>query len=153
MKQINTIIQTKVNYSVFISRVVLGLVLFPHGAQSMLGWYGGSGFASTMSYLTSIMDLPHLVAVLVISLQFFGSLMLIAGLLSRPVALGIACMFIGMIITVHLPHGFFMNWFGTQSGEGYEYHLLVIGLCALPVIEGSGSISLDRLLMKKVYAK
>lgn len=53
---------------------------------------------------------------------------------------------IGAVVTSHLQNGFFMNWFGNQKGEGFEYHLLVIGLSLAVVVVGSGKYSLDKLL-------
>jgi putative oxidoreductase len=61
-------------------------------------------------------------------------------------AFGIALVMLGAIFMVHLPNGFFMNWFGNQKGEGFEYHLLAIGLALVIMINGSGRYSVDRLL-------
>jgi len=51
-------------------------------------------------------------------------------------------------LMVHVQNGFFMNWFGNQSGEGFEYHLLVVGMSLALVISGGGKWSLDRLMLK-----
>lgn len=148
-KIVNNIIQTEQSTAMLLVRILLGLVIFSHGAQSMIGWFGGTGFTSTMYYLTSIMQLPYIIALSVILLQFFGSILIILGVLVRPVALAMSGMFVGMIVTVHLDHGFFMNWFGDKSGEGFEYHILVLALCATLMIEGAGRFSLDRFLFKQ----
>jgi putative oxidoreductase len=137
-------------WSSFILRVVLGLVMFPHGAQKMLGWYGGFGFTGTMGFFTDTMHLPWIVAVLVIVGEFFGSLGLLAGLLTRFTAASLAVIMVGAIVTTHVPHGFFMNWFGKQAGEGYEYHLLVIGMCAALLTSGAGRWSVDGAIAKKL---
>jgi len=50
------------------------------------------------------------------------------------------------IAMVHHQFGFFMNWFGAQKGEGYEYHLLVIAMAVLVILRGAGAVSLDRAL-------
>ena len=105
-------------------RLILGLVIFPHGAQKLLGWFGGYGFSATMKAMTD-MGLPAVIVFLVIVAEFFGSLGLITGFLTRFSAFGIATVMLGAILTVHGKVGFFMNWFGQQQGEGYEYHLLV----------------------------
>jgi putative oxidoreductase len=128
-------------------RVVLGVVFFAHGAQKMLGWFGGYGFQGTMGFFEH-MGMPAPVAFLIICTEFFGGLGLIVGLLSRIAALGIGVEMIGAIFLVHLPNGFFMNWFGTQKGEGFEYHLLVIAGAAALLLRGSGAFSLDRSLSK-----
>jgi len=54
------------------------------------------------------------------------------------------------ILTVHMSNGFFMNWFGKQAGEGFEYHLLAIGLAVAVMIGGSGAASIDRALTDEV---
>ncbi|MGQ0810166.1 MAG: DoxX family protein [Nitrospiraceae bacterium] len=133
-----------------ILRLTLGLVMFPHGAQKMLGWYGGFGFSGTMGFFTETMHLPWIVALLVISGEFFGSLGLLAGLLTRFTAASLAIIMIGAIATTHLPHGFFMNWFGKQAGEGYEYHLLVIGIGLALMITGAGKWSVDGVLAQEM---
>jgi putative oxidoreductase len=128
-------------------RLVLGLVLFAHGAQKMLGWFGGFGFHGTMDAFAH-MGMPGAVAFLIICTEFFGGLGLIVGLLTRIAALGIAGLMIGAIFLVHLPNGFFMNWMGTQKGEGIEYHLLVLAMAAALLLRGAGAFSLDRMLSK-----
>ncbi len=133
-----------------ILRLTLGLVMFPHGAQKMLGWFGGHGFAGTMGFFTGTMHLPWIIAFLVIMGEFFGSLALIVGFLTRFVAASFVVIMVGAIVTSHLPHGFFMNWFGRQQGEGYEYHLLVIGISAALFLTGAGKWSADRLVVERV---
>jgi putative oxidoreductase len=128
-------------------RVVLGVVFFAHGAQKMLGWFGGYGFHGTMGFFEH-MGMPAPVALLVIATEFFGGLGLIVGLLTRIAALGIGCEMIGAIFMVHLPNGFFMNWTGNQKGEGFEYHLLAIAIAAALLLRGAGAFSLDRSLAK-----
>jgi putative oxidoreductase len=128
-------------------RLVLGVVYFAHGAQKMLGWFGGYGFHGTMGFFTQ-MGMPAPVAFLVICTEFFGGLGLIFGLLTRIAALGIGVEMIGAIFMVHMPNGFFMNWAGNQKGEGFEYHLLAIAMCAALLLRGAGAFSVDRVLSK-----
>jgi len=130
-------------------RVLLGLVLFPHGAQKLLGWFGGYGFNGTMGFLTGTVGLPWILAFLVILIEFFGTLLLIAGFATRIVAVGVISLFTGIIFTSHLHNGFFMNWGGSQAGEGYEYHLLAIGVALALLISGAGKWSIDYSLRKK----
>jgi putative oxidoreductase len=92
--------------------------------------------------------MPAPVAVLIICAQFFGGLGLVAGLLTRIASLGIAGLMIGAIFMVHLQNGFFMNWMGTQKGEGIEYHLLALAMAAALLLRGAGAFSLDRTLAK-----
>ena len=127
-------------------RLVLGVVFFAHGAQKMLGWFGGYGFHGTMGFFTQQMGIPAPLAFLAICAEFFGGLGLILGLLARIAALGIITNMLVAIVTVHTANGFFMNWSGQQKGEGFEYHLLAITLALIVVIKGSGALSVDRML-------
>ena len=126
-------------------RLVLGVVFFAHGAQKMLGWFGGYGFHATMGFFGHL-GLPAPVAFLVICTEFFGGLGLIVGLLTRIAALGIGGEMIGAIFLVHLPNGFFMNWTGAQKGEGVEYHLLVLAMAGTLLLRGAGKFSADHAL-------
>src|SRR5437867_10374309 len=127
-----------------ILRVVLGLAFFAHGAQKMLGWFGGFGFSGTMGFFTGPMHIPVPLAFLSIAAEFFGGLGLILGFLTRIAAFGIAVNMLVAIATVHHSYGFFMNWTGTQKGEGFEYHLLVLAITAYLIIRGAGALSGDR---------
>ena len=144
-KLIQTLLSTQSNIGFSIARLTLGLVLFPHGAQKMLGLFGGFGFAGTMDFFTQQMGLPSIVALSVIMIEFFGSISLILGFLSRLWAIAFIGLFIGIIFTSQLQHGFFMNWFGNQEGEGYEYSVLIIGLALSILINGSGRYSIDNI--------
>ena len=130
-----------------ILRVVLGVVFFAHGAQKMLGWFGGFGFHGTMGAFTH-MGMPAPMALLIICTEFFAGLGLIAGLLTRIASFGVAGLMIGAIFMVHLPNGFFMNWMGTQKGEGFEFQLLALAMAAALLLRGAGAFSLDRALSK-----
>jgi putative oxidoreductase len=139
------IMATGNDVSFTIMRVVLGVVFFAHGSQKMLGWFGGYGFHGTMGAFEHLgMAAP--VAFLIICTEFFGGLGLIVGLLTRIAALGIAGLMIGAIFMVHLQNGFFMNWMGTQKGEGFEFHLLVLAMAAALLLRGAGAFSVDRAL-------
>lgn len=127
----------------FVLRITLALVMFPHGAQKALGWFGGYGWSGTMGFLTDTVGMPALFAAGVILLELLGPLLLLAGAGTRLVALGFAGLMVGAIATVHAGHGFFMNWTGAQAGEGFEYHLLVIGLALALAFAGGGRWSAD----------
>lgn len=142
--------QTEESWTGLILRMTLGGVMFPHGAQKLLGWYGGYGFDGTMGFFTQQLGLPWIVAVLVIVGEFFGSLALLGGVLTRFSAASLIVIMLGAVTMAHLPHGFFMNWFGQQQGEGFEYHLLVIGIGAALVLTGGGKWSLDREMAQRV---
>ncbi len=140
------ILSTSNDFTLTILRLVLGIVFFAHGAQKMLGWFGGYGFHGTMGFFTQTMGIPAPLAFLAICAEFFGGLGLIVGLLSRIAAFGIICNMIVAVLTVHIHNGFFMNWTGQQKGEGFEYHLLAIAIGLVILIKGAGALSIDRAL-------
>lgn len=144
MKQI--ILKSNNDWTGLILRLSIALVLLPHGAQKMLGLFGGYGFSGTMVFFTETMQLPWLIGFLVILIEFVAPFLLLAGLLSRVWALAVTMLMLGIIFTSHLDNGFFMNWFGNQKGEGIEYHLLMIGLSIALLFNGSGRYSLDSKL-------
>jgi putative oxidoreductase len=131
-------------------RVTLGVVMFPHGAQKLLGWFGGYGFEGTMGFLTGAVGLPWILGLLVIVAESFGALALVAGLFSRAAAFGIAAVMVGAVATSHLANGFFMNWSGQQAGEGFEYHLLALVIAVAVMIRGGGAASADRAIAARL---
>jgi putative oxidoreductase len=146
---IRKLVATDDDTATTILRLVLGVIFFAHGAQKMLGWFGGYGFSATMGFFTAVMHIPALFAFLAIAAEFFGGLGLIFGLLTRVAAFGILSNMIVAVTMVHHQFGFFMNWTGTQKGEGYEYHLLVLAATTLLMIRGAGAASVDRLLSSR----
>jgi putative oxidoreductase len=142
--------RTDSNSAALIARLALGIVMFPHGAQKMLGWFGGYGFDGTMGYFTGTLGIPAIFAFLAILAEFAGSLGLITGFLSRVSALGIASVMAVAIAMAHKGNGFLINWTGQQSGEGYVYHLLAIALAVIVLIHGAGKASVDALLAKRL---
>jgi putative oxidoreductase len=140
------LISTDNDSATAILRFVLGVIFFAHGAQKMLGWFGGYGFSGTMGFFTDVMHIPVLFAFLAITAEFFGGLGLILGFLTRIAALGIFSNMVVAIAMVHHRFGFFMNWTGAQKGEGFEYHLLVLAITAFLMIRGAGAVSIDRVL-------
>ncbi|GMV49012.1 MAG: hypothetical protein NBKEAIPA_00086 [Nitrospirae bacterium] len=139
--------RTDESWAGLILRVAVGGVIFAHGAQKLLGWFGGNGFDGTMGFFTNVMHLPWIVAFLVIIGESIGSLGLIAGFLTRFTAASFIVIMLGAI-QVHWAQGFFMNWFGQQQGEGFEFHLLVIAMSLALLVIGGGKWSLDGLIAK-----
>lgn len=137
---------TEESFGLFVLRVVLGLVMFPHGAQKLLGWFGGYGFKGTYGYFKS-QGIPGAIAFLIIMGESFGSVLLVLGLLTKFAAVSIAIIMLGATFLVHKQFGFFINWFGAQKGEGYEFHLLACGMAIALTISGGGAYSLDRWIL------
>jgi len=124
-------------------RLALAVAIFPHGAQKLLGWFGGPGFAGTLSGFEQGFGIPAPLAVLAVVTEFFAPVALVLGGFTRVAA---AALTVQMLVAMrfHLGNGFFMNWYGNQAGEGFEYHLLAIGIALGLVVLGAGRWSLDR---------
>lgn len=138
------------NLSSLIIRITLGVVMFPHGAQKLLGWFDGNGISATLDAFANHYHIPAALTLLVIAAESLGAIGLIIGFMTRFCAFGLICDMIGAIFLVHWPYGFFMNWFGKQPGEGFEYHLLVIGISLALLITGGGAFSVDRTITGKI---
>lgn len=141
-----TLLDTRHDTTLFFQRLVLALVIGAHGLQKAFGWFGGFGFEGTMKFFTETLGVPAPIAVLVILGETLGAVGLIAGAGTRIAALGATASMLGAIALVHWPFGFFMNWGGTQGGEGFELHLLALGLSLPLLVRGGGAYALDSLL-------
>jgi putative oxidoreductase len=150
---IHKLFSTDGSIATTILRTVLGVVFFAHGAQKMLGWFGGFGFSGTMGVFTAQMHIPAVFAFLAIAAEFFGGLGLLLGFLTRIAAFGIAINMLVAIATVHFPFGFFMNWTGNQKGEGFEFHLLVLAITSFLMIRGGGALSADRAIAASTLSR
>jgi putative oxidoreductase len=138
------LMETQPRVSLLLLRLLLGAVMFPHGAQKVVGWWGGPGLNATLEAFTGL-GIPLVFAWLAIAAEFLGSLGLIVGLLTRVAAFGIGTVMV-VAAKMHLANGLFMNWTGSQKGEGFEYHLLALGAALVLMIDGGGKASLDRAL-------
>lgn len=134
------------NIAYSILRLTLGIVMFPRGAQKVLGWFGGMGYSATMEAFTTKMHMPFMLVLLLMAIDFFGSLFLVSGFLTRISAFGIGVAMAVSAAVGHIQNGFFMNWFGTQQGEGFEYHILAVGIATALIIKGAGSFSIDKMI-------
>src|SRR6266404_5149438 len=153
MNRLLTLFKTNNSFVPLIARLALGLVMFPHGTQKTLGWFGGYGFGATMNFFTGQMHIPALFAFLAIAAEFAGAIGLITGFISRIAAFGIATTMLVAALMVHVSNGFFMNWLGNQKGEGFEYHILALGLALIVILAGGGKWSVDSLLSRTVSQK
>lgn len=149
-KMLRKLFITTDTFAPTIVRLALGIVILPHGAQKLLGLFGGYGFSGTMSFMTETMGIPAVFAFLAIVAEFFGGLGLITGTLTRLSALGTGVTLAVAALMVHTQNGFFMNWFGNQAGEGYEYHILFVAMALSLVLTGGGRFSIDRFIAEKI---
>ena len=140
------------DYGATLVRIFLGLVMFPHGAQKLFGWFGGYGFSGTMGFFTEQMGVPAILAFLVIIAESFGAIGAIAGVLTRLSGIGIAAV-MAVAAVIRAPNGFFMNWDGSQAGEGYEYHLLMLGMAIAVIIRRGGAFSADTTLNRALNTR
>ena len=86
-------------------RLALAITMFPHGAQKLLGWWGGYGFEGTMNFFTQQMGIPYLFALGAILVEFFAPLLLVAGIATRYAALSVGIVLGVAAIMVQLPNG------------------------------------------------
>lgn len=136
----------KDEWAPLILRVTLGVIFFAHGAQKVLGWYGGYGWAGTMQFFTQTLHVPTPLAALAFLSEFLGGAFLIVGLFTRWAALCLAGEMVVAAFLVHLKSGFFMNWTNAPNvGHGIEYNLALIGASLALVLVGGGRLSLDGL--------
>lgn len=149
---IDSLVRTHDMVSLTVMRIGLGVVMLPHGLQKMFGMFGGSGYTGTMAYFSS-QGIPPFVTFLILCSEVIGSLFLIFGFATRVAAFGVLCVMLGATFLVHLPNGFFMNWGGTQAGEGFEYHILAIAMAVALMIAGAGRYSVDRVVYRNRHAE
>jgi putative oxidoreductase len=149
MKLPHWLVSTDDSLASLVVRLTVGGVMLPHGLQKTIGVFGGYGFSGTMGFFTGTLQLPWIVAFLVIMAESVGAIALLSGFLTRFCAFSLILVMVGAVVMAHWNHGFFMNWFGAQQGEGFEYHLLVIGAALSLLISGGGKFSVDSVLQKR----
>lgn len=145
------VISTDNGWTPLILRLTLGTVLFPHAAQKLFGWFDGPGLQGEMTYMTVHVGLPPVIAAAAIAIECLGTFCILLGFWTKITAISIFSLFVGMIVVDHASHGFFMNWFGKMpaGAEGFEYHLLVLGICLALIVQGGGKSSIDRSQVRK----
>ncbi len=147
MDFMHRVVATSGDWTGLVLRITLAVMIFPHAAQKVFGWFGGGGIKGTMGYLTGS-GLPSIVALLVIAFEFLGSFMLFTGFGTRVAAAMVGCVMLGAMLKVHLPNGFFMNWHGSAKGEGIEFFLLALGIVTALILNGGGKFAADSLLCR-----
>lgn len=127
-----------VDLSLLIARVIVGLIFFVHGAQKLLGWYGGKGLAVTVSneppFGMGPIGYPVSIG------ECLGGLGIMVGFLSRFSAASNIVIMIGAIVLHHGKNGLLMQY------GGFEYNLALIGLLAPIMLCGPGQFSIGRFL-------
>lgn len=143
---INEMIATGNSLVALVLRITIGIVVLPHALQKMFSWFDGPGIKGELKFMTEIVGLPAFVAMTAIIVECAGIILMITGTATRFVAIIFIIQFIGIILTVHRKNGFFMNWFGKLPAgqEGFEFHLLVLGILTVLLIEGGGRFSIDK---------
>jgi putative oxidoreductase len=138
---------TEPSVSILILRVVLGVIFYAHGAQKVLGWYGGHGLKGTAAFFNS-MGMPLPLAHLICLLEFLSGIGLLVGFLARFCGLAVVAIMLGAMVTVHWRHGFFLHAeLKPGKGHGIEFNLALIAMPLAVMIEGAGSFSIDLWLV------
>ncbi len=126
-------------------RLIAGIIFTAHGAQKLFAWFGGYGLEATGQWMQSIGITPgYLMALMAGSAEFFGGLLLIIGLLTRPTGFVLAITMAVAIVTVHLEHGLFM------SNNGYEFALSLLAISISLMVSGAGKLSLDNKIAQRL---
>ena len=126
-------------------RLIAGIIFTAHGAQKLFAWFGGYGLEATGQWMQSIGIKPgYLMALMAGSAEFFGGLLLIIGLLTRPTSFVLAITMAVAIVTVHLEHGLFM------SNNGYEFALSLLAISISLMVSGAGKLSLDNKIAQRL---
>jgi putative oxidoreductase len=151
----NKIIATNPNnYAALIARIAIAITIFPHGAQKLLGWFGGYGFAGTMQFFTGTVGMPWIIGLLFILIEFFAPILLLFGLGTRIAAFALIGGFLGVVFSSIIHNGFFINWsMEAGKGEGLEYFILLFGLAFVSLIAGGGKASVDSFLTSKTSSQ
>jgi putative oxidoreductase len=147
LQMVKTLAATDNSPAQLLIRLALGVVIFPHGAQKVFGWFGGPGYGATVTAFSAL-GFPLWAILLLMVTEAGGSLLLVLGVFTRIWALAIGAAIAICLKMNHLQYGFFMNWLGQQQGEGYEYHILILGIALALVFRGGGMLSLDRVLAR-----
>ncbi len=123
-------------------RLALAAVMIAHGAQKVLGSFGGSGFNKFIAGTTpfGFMRPAWLWLAAAALAELVGGVFVGIGLLTRVGAFFIACVMLTAVVGVHWTGGFF------AGNRGYEYPLSLLAMALALLIAGGGQASVDRAL-------
>lgn len=141
---------TENDIKLFILRLAAGFVVLAHGVQKLFGWFGGHGPQFYIESFGEWFGFPAVVTILIILSDTVGALLLMFGAAARFMAASISLVMLGAIYFVHGRWGFYMNWYGEQRGEGFEFHLLILVMTIIVGIWGAGKWSVDRAISNKL---
>lgn len=137
--------QSNAGFGALALRIPVGIIFIAHGAQKLFGAFGGYGLEGTGQWMESIGLAPgFLMALLAGSTEFFGGLLLLLGVLTRPAAIALAGTMVVAILSVHFENGLFM------SNNGYEFALALLAASISLAFSGSGKVAIDNLISKKL---
>lgn len=139
-----SLLRSSNDHTLALMRLVLGIIFFAHGSQKALGLFGGAGWHGTIHDFGAYFHIPAFFTACAILAEFVGSLLLLAGFLSRFAALGIAIVMMVAILKVLFHNGLL----GGPGGQGYEYPLALLALAILIAFKGGGAMSVDRAIAK-----
>ena len=139
------------SWSLLVIRLGLGIIFFAHGAQKVLGWFGGHGLKGTIGYFQQALKIPPALTVLAALTEFLGGIALIVGFLGRPAAIGLIIVMLVAIAKVHSANGFFVNWsMQPGKGHGFEMNFALIAMALAVLIGGAGMFSIDRMIYERM---
>ena len=139
------LIKTSNHLHLTIIRFTLAIVIGMHGMQKLIGAFGGHGIAWTMAKFYEWFNIPPYLTAIVIFTESIGMISLLFGFLTRLWSILVIVIMVAAVYLLHYKIGFFMNWYGSNSGEGFEYHVLIIAMCSSLFIWGGGRYSFDYL--------
>jgi putative oxidoreductase len=125
------------------ARVGLGVIMLMHGLQK-LGIFGGGGWAATIDMFAKNLNIPPPLGALVILTEFVGGTLILFGFLTRLAAFAVLVEMVVAAYLVHVPNGFFLNWYlEPGKGHGFEMNLALVALALVCILEGAGRLSID----------
>jgi putative oxidoreductase len=139
------LLETSSSYAFVFLRLGLAVTFFLHSTQQIFGWHGGRGLKAHLANWRDKQHIPTPVGALGLFIEFFGSLALLIGFLTRPFALGLALFIIIAMLKSHARHGFFLaRRPGEASGIEYTFALFLMAMALF--VGGGGALSVDGFL-------
>jgi putative oxidoreductase len=139
------------SWSLLVIRLALGIIFFAHGAQKVLGWFGGYGLKGTIGYFQQALKIPPALTIMAALTEFLGGAALIVGFLARPVGVGLIILMLVAVAKAHWANGFFINWsLQPGKGHGFEMNFALMAMALAVLIGGAGILSIDRMIYENM---